>query len=109
MNELRQRLCQRRRELLHRYQDELERVEEELAARDVEVVEQSSEDWDVRVLSSLAHTDIKAIAALNDAIARVDAGTYGVCVHCGERISVARLEALPEATACIDCASIRAS
>ncbi len=37
------------------------------------------------------------------AIARVDAGTYGLCVECGEPISRARLQAIPEAAACRDC------
>nr|WP_281351850.1 TraR/DksA C4-type zinc finger protein [Entomospira entomophilus] len=30
-------------------------------------------------------------------------GTYGVCVKCGKMIDKARLEALPEASMCIDC------
>jgi RNA polymerase-binding protein DksA len=37
------------------------------------------------------------------ALARIDAGTYGTCVRCGNRISPERLEALPWAALCIDC------
>ena len=39
------------------------------------------------------------------AIARVEAGTYGVCEVCGAGIGAARLEALPAARTCIRCAA----
>ncbi|HSX67613.1 TraR/DksA family transcriptional regulator [Nocardioides sp.] len=41
------------------------------------------------------------------ALARVDAGTYGVCERCGEPIGTERLEARPVARLCIGCASHR--
>ena len=34
---------------------------------------------------------------------KIDAGTFGVCDDCGEKISVKRLEARPETTLCIRC------
>jgi RNA polymerase-binding protein DksA len=37
------------------------------------------------------------------ALARMDAGTYGICVRCGNPIAPDRLEALPWASLCIDC------
>ena len=39
------------------------------------------------------------------AVARVDAGTYGACERCGRPIGDARLDALPAARRCIDCAA----
>ena len=41
------------------------------------------------------------------ALAKIDAGTYGLCENCGKPIAPARLEAKPAATYCIDCASKR--
>lgn len=46
----------------------------------------------------------REVAAVNAAIARIDAGTYGVCTRCGNDIAPARLAAKPEAALCIDCA-----
>ena len=43
------------------------------------------------------------VAAIDAALARVDAGTYGQCESCGNTIPEARLEALPEATLCVAC------
>jgi len=44
------------------------------------------------------------LAQIDDAILRLDAGTYGVCVTCGSAIPVARLDARPYSTQCVTCA-----
>lgn len=41
------------------------------------------------------------------AIARLDAGTYGVCLNCEEEIGLKRLTALPWAATCLQCQEIR--
>ena len=45
------------------------------------------------------------LALVDAAIERLDKGTFGVCVRCGEPIAAARLEALPWAAHCIGCQS----
>jgi DnaK suppressor protein len=40
---------------------------------------------------------------VNHALAKIADGTYGSCESCGKPIARARLDALPEATLCIDC------
>ena len=44
------------------------------------------------------------IASVKRALARIEDGSYGECVRCGEKIAGARLEARPEAALCINCA-----
>ncbi len=44
---------------------------------------------------------------VEDALAKLDAGTYGRCEVCGEEIVAARLDAKPAARRCITCASKR--
>jgi len=41
------------------------------------------------------------------ALAKLDGGTYGSCENCGKEISLARLEVMPAARHCIDCASLK--
>lgn len=41
--------------------------------------------------------------AIDSALRRLDAGTYGDCVGCGEAISVERLELLPFTQYCVEC------
>lgn len=45
----------------------------------------------------------RAVEQITAALARVDAGTYGLCVRCGRGIAPGRLEVVPYAAACIDC------
>ena len=44
---------------------------------------------------------------VNDALARFDLGTYGLCLDCGQEIDAARLEAIPYAPLCLSCQSKR--
>ena len=43
------------------------------------------------------------LGALDDAIERLENGTFGKCLRCGRQIAEERLEAIPYATRCIDC------
>jgi len=52
-------------------------------------------------LDSQAATELDQV---NQALARLDAGDYGLCADCEEPIAEARLKALPYATLCIQCA-----
>ncbi len=47
------------------------------------------------------------IEYLNEALQRIERGTFGVCRICNGEIGRARLEAVPTATQCIDCKSKR--
>jgi RNA polymerase-binding protein DksA len=47
----------------------------------------------------------REIASVKRALGRIEDGTYGDCIRCGEEIAPARLEARPEAALCIDCAN----
>lgn len=45
----------------------------------------------------------KLMDKVDEALARIDEGTYGICAGCGEEIAVKRLQARPVAKYCIDC------
>ena len=45
----------------------------------------------------------KLIVKINEALARIESGTFGICEMCGEDISEERLNARPVTTLCIDC------
>jgi DnaK suppressor protein len=49
----------------------------------------------------------KLIAKIEDALRRLEDGSYGVCEECGEKIGAARLKARPVTTLCIDCKSVQ--
>lgn len=45
----------------------------------------------------------KQLKEINDALERMDNGTYGKCVNCSKDIPVERLMAYPAAKKCLDC------
>jgi len=47
---------------------------------------------------------VDELTAVNRALQRLEAGDYGVCDSCGKAISAARLEVLPDAQKCVECA-----
>lgn len=50
-----------------------------------------------------AHREGRFLDHLNRALERIKAGSYGLCMECGELVSRARLEAVPHARLCIRC------
>lgn len=55
-------------------------------------------------LTGLAEAAASELRQVDDALARMDAGTYGVCANCGRPIPAARLQARPFAEYCVACA-----
>ena len=56
---------------------------------------------------ALANTLRETLNEVEHALAKFDDGTYGRCEGCGQTIAAPRLEAMPAARFCIDCASKR--
>ena len=52
---------------------------------------------------SLEHTLEQQLRDVQKAIKGIDAGTYGICKHCGKPIEERRLLARPVSTSCVDC------
>lgn len=59
---------------------------------------------DDEVLQRLGRAHNQELRLLNDALTRIANGTYGICAKCGEDISQARLDAVPYAVICRNCA-----
>ncbi len=58
-------------------------------------------------VEALAATLKETLVEVEHALAKMDEGTYGTCEGCGNPIAAPRLEAMPAARLCIDCASKR--
>jgi len=54
-------------------------------------------------LYSLSDTDRSTLVQIDEALVRVEEGTYGNCTNCGQPMSEKRLTAVPWARLCIDC------
>lgn len=71
--------------------------------RQGDMADQSSGNNEVHILLKLKQTDAKIVQAIEEALSRIDKGTYGICRDCGEPISEARLNAIPWTRVCITC------
>jgi DnaK suppressor protein len=63
----------------------------------------AAETLDRGIELSLEDNAEHLLGAIESALARVEAGSYGMCERCGHAIANERLEALPWATKCIEC------
>jgi len=68
-----------------------------------EVEERGQTEKLVQLLDRLDERAKREIEAIDRALTRIEAGSYGRCERCGKQIPVARLAALPAATACLAC------
>lgn len=90
-------LTTRRAYLINR----LERIEDHLDdAPNPDWEEAAQESENDEVLEDLGLAGQEEIRAIDAALARIDAGTYGDCVTCGEAISQERLDVLPYTPFC---------
>jgi len=62
--------------------------------------QQHHEEW---IFLNRNTIDMKLLREIDDALQRIEQGTYGVCLECEEPISVKRLEAVPWARYCVAC------
>lgn len=63
-----------------------------------------TENYDQEFTLSLIENDQETLAQIGEALARLDAGTFGTCEECGQPIAKPRLQALPYTRHCIECA-----
>jgi DnaK suppressor protein len=107
--ELRQMLEDRRRELMTEVQGRIRDVRTE-GVKDREVLDQGeSSEVDIQEDIEFALIQMKSetLNKINEALRRLEDGTYGNCFECGDEIAPPRLRALPFAVRCKDCEEAR--
>ena len=68
---------------------------------DIAEIASSVSDGELEML--VAEEDARELKQIEDAIARIRAGHYGMCEQCGRAIKKARLKAIPFTTLCVSC------
>jgi DnaK suppressor protein len=105
---LKSRLLDRRQLILEASQRAAAEIDQlRSAERDAEVEDASQGEQLQYDLSQLGEVEQREVAQIDAALQRLEAGKYGTCRDCGEEIDPGRLEALPFALDCADCAGRR--
>jgi DnaK suppressor protein len=68
-----------------------------------DVVDAAYDSTQDEISSQLAEVESRELANIENALERMKAGKYGLCEVCSGKIPMARLNALPYATMCIEC------
>ena len=111
-SELKRMLEDRRREIQAEVQGRMRDVRSEgsWGGKQNEVfdaVESSEADIQDDIEFALIQMKSETLHKINEALRRLDEGTYGNCFECGDEIAGARLRALPFAVRCKDCEEAR--
>ena len=80
-----------------------------------ETIDESAQDMADRATSaytkefaySLSESDRKILLLIEEALSRLETGTYGTCVHCSQPVQEKRIEAVPWARHCLDCQELQ--
>jgi DnaK suppressor protein len=103
VDEFRRRLWEQRRDLLRTLaatDDELATLEAHQAGA---VVEDAATQTVGAILSRLEGQQKHELDEIEDALTRLENGTFGICQNCDGAIPLARLRAMPAARHCLDC------
>src|SRR5207245_5857376 len=107
LKKVRETLQEMRGQLLRNVQAELHEGREQTKDEGMDTYDLASDARDREINVILTDRDRDKLQAIDDALARIDDGTYGVCESCESDIAEARLEALPFTRLCINCQAER--
>lgn len=106
INKMKEKLLEQRNQILDSLaaqNDEFKNLVSKVESGDE--IDVASDAVDRNMLDSLGAQDAQRLQLINNALLRMQQGKYGLCLGCGKPIPEARLEALPYAFMCINCAS----
>ena len=70
--------------------------------------EEATETLELEKRLTLENRVRQEIASVEHALEKIEKGTYGTCDNCGKKIPPERLEALPQASLCLNCKALTA-
>ena len=100
---LRERLEKQRDEILSMYKQDLRAGQESADDGTEDIVDRANNAYNRELMFSLSDGERNTLLQIENALRRMDEGSYGRCANCGQNIAMARLEALPWARFCVDC------
>ena len=100
---LRTRLLEQRTEMYDMYNQDIRAGQESADDGTEDIVDRANNHYNRELMFSLSDGERQRLLQIEDALRRMDEGSYGRCSNCGGPINPKRLEAVPWTRFCIDC------
>lgn len=75
-----------------------------LSIMPIHLADLGTENYDQELALGVIENEQATLEEIDEALARIESGTFGDCEQCGKPIHRSRLQAIPYARYCIDCA-----
>jgi len=102
-----QKLLEMKKQSLREIGDELRQGREGSKENGMDTYDLASEERDREINLILTDRERGKLMAIDDALQRIEEGSYGICESCEGEIAPARLDALPFTRLCVSCQSER--
>ncbi|HMB55554.1 MAG TPA: TraR/DksA family transcriptional regulator [Thermoanaerobaculia bacterium] len=103
VDEHRERLMQQRQEIMDLYNADVRAGQASTDEGTDDIVDRANNSYNRELMFSLSDNERTHLLAIDAALERLEAGTYGTCANCNREIGEKRLEAVPWARFCINC------
>jgi len=84
----------------------LRRDRSDLSNMPIHMADLGTDSYEIDNIIGLVDSERKILVEINDALNRIEDGTYGICQGRGEQIPKQRLKAIPWARYCVTCATL---
>lgn len=105
--EARERLEEARQRILEQYQRDVREGQESGEEASQDMVDRATSSYNREFLFTRSGDERQILQQIEEALARLDEGTYGNCANCGTPIGEARLDAVPWARFCVSCQELQ--
>lgn len=75
----------------------------DLSGYTVHMADMSSDTYERELAMNIASSEQEVLYQIEDALKRIDEGSYGICQQCSKPIGMSRLRAVPYTSMCIEC------
>lgn len=103
MKQMESLLLNRKNILLQDFEERYKKYQDASSGKLTDMAEIASSSSNDELEITVAEEEARELKQIEDALARIKAGHYGVCEQCGHMIKKARLKAIPFATLCVSC------
>ena len=110
LKEFRQRLLQERAKVAGEIRSIVEETKKspreasgDLSGYTIHMADMAADTYERELSMNLVSSEQEVLYQIDDALKRIDEGTYGICQQCNKPITLTRLKAVPYASMCIAC------